>query len=265
MQGALIGPFRVLNGHLNQTSGEREFILIPFWNLDVHLLPGTCANICLFGNYLFLYCIVLFFLFFFLVLFVYGTLKLYCRCWTSQAYRLLLLCKWSFENLSSCVPHDGRLLVNLVTVTVDRARPESDASRYTWTVPVCKFSLFRWRKNSRTSCLEFLRSRYFLLEINRTILLLLQPWLAVWIEWLWLPQTYVTCFTKSYLIRRLRIVLVTLDSPAYQCNGANVTLIAVSALDRTSIFRKMGQTLRQHSPSSVHIRTYFIGDVSEWK
>lgn len=77
----------------------------------------------------------------------------------------------------------------------------------------------------------------------------LQPWLAVCMEWLWLPQTYVTRFTKSYLIRRLRIVLVTLDSPAYQCNRANVTLIAVSALDRTSIFCKMGQTLRQHSPS----------------
>lgn len=92
----------------------------------------------------------------------------------SQAYRLLLLCKWSFENLSSCVPHEGRWLVNLVKVTVKGPRPESDASRYTWTVPVCKFSLFRWRKNSRTPCLEFLRSRYFLLEINRTILLLLQ-------------------------------------------------------------------------------------------
>ncbi len=50
--------FPLLNRHLNQTSGEREFILIPFWNLDVHLLPGTCANICLFGIYLFLYCIV---------------------------------------------------------------------------------------------------------------------------------------------------------------------------------------------------------------
>lgn len=29
MQGALIEPFRTLK----QTSGEREFILIPFWNL----------------------------------------------------------------------------------------------------------------------------------------------------------------------------------------------------------------------------------------
>ncbi len=169
MQGALIGPFRLLNGHPNQTSGEREFILIPFWNLDVHLLPGTCANICLFGNYLFLYCIL--FNFFGSVC-IWHTKTVLLLLRTSQAYRLLLLCKWSFENLSSCVPHHGHLLVNLVKVTVNGPRPESVASMYTWTVPVCKFSLFRWRKNSRTSCLEFLRSRYFLLEINRTILLL---------------------------------------------------------------------------------------------
>jgi len=77
----------------------------------VHLLPGTCANICLFGNNLFVYCIELNFFLCSVCIWHTKTVLLLLR--TSQAYRLLLLCKWSFE-ISSCVPHDGHLLVNLV-------------------------------------------------------------------------------------------------------------------------------------------------------
>lgn len=145
-----------------------------------------------------------------------------------------------------------------------RSTHQGTREQFLYASSVC----FNGGKNAWTSCLEFLQCKYFLnREINRTTFTTVTTLHPCPSSLYWMTLTCVMRFTESYLIPRLRIVLVTLDSPAYQCNRANVTLIAVSA------FRENQHLLQNESDIEAilpllwfkWLRTYFIGDLSEWK
>lgn len=148
MQGALIGPFDFWTGTRIRHGGEREFILIPFWNLDVHLLPGTCANICLFGNDLLLYCMYCIFCFC-----IWHTKTVLLLLRTSQAYRLYCYYASEVEDLSSCVPHDSRFACKSCQDHPDlRATRRGTCEQFLFASSVC----FNGGKSNRTSCLELI-------------------------------------------------------------------------------------------------------------
>lgn len=89
-----------------------------FWFLSGILTCIYCQVLALIYAFLVITysCTVLnwFFFWFFFFLFVYGTLKLYCCC--SERHRHTGYCYYASGvlKISSCVPHDGHLLVNLV-------------------------------------------------------------------------------------------------------------------------------------------------------
>lgn len=153
MQGALIGPFRLLHRHPNRTCGERELILIPFWDLcafiDRYLLLTYAFLVktysCTVSYRIFSVCI-------------WHTTTVSLLLGTSQAYRLFLLCKWSFENFfpsPTWQPSLGNLFERL-----NRSNgPGSGGAKLpqcTWEqLPYASSVCFKGKENKQTSCLEY--------------------------------------------------------------------------------------------------------------
>lgn len=115
-------------------------------------------------------------------------------------------------------------------MTVNGPRPEIDASRYMWNsscmqVQVC----FNGGKTPGRLVWSFCNANISSWRSTGLHLLLLQRYNHVLESVL---NDFDLCDAFYRVIsdtETIRIVLVTLDSPAYQCNRANVTLIAVSA------------------------------------